>query len=55
MNYRVVINATRFTVNITADTPLGTPIIYFSFTVENTYFNNPQAVLLSIVRNDETE
>ena len=55
MNYRVAINATRFTVNITADTPLGTPIIYFSITVENTYFNNPQAVLLSIVRNHETE
>ena len=55
MNYRVAINATRFTANITADTPLGTPIIYFSITVENTYFNNPQAVLLSIVRNDETD
>ena len=50
----MAINATRFTANITADTPLGTPIINFSITIENTYFNNPQAVLLYIVRNDET-
>ena len=54
-DYRVGINATNFVSEITTDTPLGTEIIKFRVVVQNEYFNNPQAVLLSIVRNDQTE
>ena len=51
----MAINATKFVADILNETPLGTPIIHFSVVVNNTYFNNPQSVGISIVRNDLIE
>ena len=51
----MVINATKFVADILNETPLGTPIIQFTAKINNVYFNNPQSVQLSIVRNDLVE
>ncbi len=41
--------------DITTDTPLMTAVFTFKVVINNTYFDNPQAVLISTVRNDLTE
>lgn len=40
-DFRLAINATRFYANIYTDTLPGTPVIYFAFTINNTYFEHP--------------
>ena len=54
-DYRVAFNATVFYASILANTPLQTPILYFSVIINNTYFETLQTVNLSIVGYNRTE
>ena len=54
-NYDVVINATEFTGNAVANVTLGMPVIWFKVTINNTLFQNPSVVTISVVRNPQTD
>ena len=47
-NHIVSLNATAYVSEITADTPFGTPVLYFSAVIGNPAFTN---VLLTLVEN----
>ena len=47
-----ILNATTYVADITVDTPLLTPIIHITLFIDNVFFQNPQLVFLSLVRND---
>ena len=46
VNYNVSLNATRYVAEITVDTPLGTPVIYFGVSINSFAFTNTPVVLL---------
>lgn len=53
-NYDVVLNATEFIGNAVVNVTLGMPVIWFRVTINNTFFQDPDAVIISVVRNPQT-
>ena len=54
-NYDVVINATEFSGNAVVNVTLGMPVIRFKVTINNTFFQDPDAVIISVVRSAQTD
>ena len=50
-DYRVILNATRYTALVTTDTRDGEPILTFTVFINNTYFQIPRAVIFQIETN----
>ena len=50
-DYRVILNATRYTALVTADTRDGEPVVTFTVFINNTYFQLPRAVIFQIGTN----
>ena len=50
-DYRTILNATRYTALVTADTRDGEPILIFTIFINNTYFQIPRAVIFQIETN----
>ena len=50
--FNAAFNATTYVAEITADTPLGTPVLYFSAVIGNQDFMN---IFLTLVENDLVE
>ena len=50
-DYRVILNATRYTVLVTTDTRDGEPVITFTVFINNTYFQLPRVVIFQIETN----
>ena len=50
-DYRVILNATRYTASVTTDTHNGEPILTFTVFINNTYFQIPRAVIFQIETN----
>ena len=53
-DYMAYLNATTYVAEITADTPFGTPVLYFSAVVDGSAFTLP-VVLLTLVENNLVE
>ena len=53
-DYMASLNATTYVAEITADTPFGTPVLYFSAVIDGSAFNLP-LILLSIIENNLVE
>ena len=49
--YRVILNATRYTALVTTDTRDGEPVVTFTVFINNTYFQLPRAVIFQIETN----
>ena len=47
-DYMAFLNATTYVAEITADTPFGTPVLYFSAVIDGSAFTSP-FILLSIL------
>lgn len=54
-DYQVQINATKFAATILRETPVDTPIIHITVTINVTHFPNLHSVNMDIVRNTLTE
>ena len=50
-DYRVILNATRYTALVTTDTCDGEPILTFTVFINNTYFQIPRAIIFQIEAN----
>ena len=50
-DYRVILNATRYTALVTTDTRNGEPILTFTVFINNTYFQIPRAIIFQIETN----
>ena len=50
-DYRVILNATRYTALVTTDTRDGEPVVTFTVFINNTYFQLPRAVIFQIETN----
>ena len=49
VNYNVSLNATAYVAEITVDTPLATPVIYFAVSINNSAFTiTPDGVFLNL-------
>ena len=53
-DYMASLNATTYVAEITADTPFGTPVLYFSAVIDGSAFTTP-LILLSIIENNLVE
>ena len=51
----VALNATLFRATAIVNASLGMPVIYFKTTINNTFFQNPDVVTITVIRNDETD
>lgn len=54
-DYQVQINATKFAATILRETPVDTPIIHITVTINVTHFPNLHSINMDIVRNTLTE
>jgi len=52
--YTASLNATTYVAEITADTPFGTPVVYFSAVIDGSAFTSP-FILLSTLENNLVE
>ena len=48
VNYNVSLNATAYVAEITVDTPLGTPVIYFAVSINNSAFTITPNIFLNL-------
>ena len=50
----VALNATQYEATAIVNASLGMPVIYFKITINNTFFQGPDVVAITVIRNDVT-
>ena len=50
----MALNATQYEATAIVNASLGMPVIYFKITINNTFFQGPDVVAITVIRNDVT-